>query len=238
LNRLPRLLVGECPVLCSLALAPQLAASGRVDLVAAVRDAEGLLRCASTIAADLVLLDMNTLRGAGPDTVKALKQTRGGLQVLVLCSDISRPTLRAVLHAGADGYIVQLDCFADLLVQTGVIANGGSYFSDDIAQAFRAPDLDDSTYTVNNPGRWELEGLSTYAGASQPAGEAAQVTQRETEILSMVAVGYNSKGIADRLCISVPTVRKHRENLMRKLGLHSTAAVTAYAIAHGLLTRD
>ena len=69
-------------------------------------------------------------------------------------------------------------------------------------------------------------------------GSSAGVTSREQEILCMVAVGYNSKAIAERLLISVPTVRKHRENLMRKLGLHTAAAVTAYAITHGLMAHD
>ena len=111
-------------------------------------------------------------------------------------------------------------------------SKGGRCFSDEIATAFRDPALDEHDFELLDPERWEIAAVSLEA---VPAGEPGMLTQRETEILQLVAVGYSSQAIADRLFISVPTVRKHRENLMRKLGLHNTASVTAYAIAHGLI---
>jgi DNA-binding NarL/FixJ family response regulator len=63
------------------------------------------------------------------------------------------------------------------------------------------------------------------------------LTQREREILKLIAEGYKSKEIADSLCISVKTVIKHRSNLMEKLDLHNISALTAFAIEKGLVSR-
>jgi DNA-binding NarL/FixJ family response regulator len=61
------------------------------------------------------------------------------------------------------------------------------------------------------------------------------LTRREREILKLVAEGYKNKDIADLLCISVATISKHRDNIMKKLDLHSAAALTAYAIETGVV---
>ena len=64
------------------------------------------------------------------------------------------------------------------------------------------------------------------------------LTQREREILKLIAEGYKNKEIADELCISVKTVEKHRSNLMEKLNLHNVQALTALAIEKGLVSRE
>jgi DNA-binding NarL/FixJ family response regulator len=63
------------------------------------------------------------------------------------------------------------------------------------------------------------------------------LTQREKEVLKLVAEGYQNKEISDYLCISVKTVEKHRANIMEKLDLHSASALTAYAIEKGLVMK-
>jgi DNA-binding NarL/FixJ family response regulator len=69
-----------------------------------------------------------------------------------------------------------------------------------------------------------------------PLSSAALVTGREREVLTQVALGSSNKVIARALGVSVKTVEKHRANLMRKLTLHNTAAVTRFAIRHGMVT--
>jgi DNA-binding NarL/FixJ family response regulator len=230
----PRVVIGEAPVLLENSLASQFSRSGRCTVLDTHSEVQALSQAVTLKTADLALLDMNTLRGAGPETVRQLKLDHRPLRVLVLCADVSRATLRSILQAGADGYVVQLQNFEQLLDLTCAVAAGASYFSDEIAEAFREAHVSDSQYEVNDPGAWHLDS-QPMLNLSHPADiERTQITHREAEILNMVAVGCSSKLIADRLFISVPTVRKHRENLMRKLGLHNTAAVTAYAIANGL----
>ncbi|MCK5485706.1 MAG: hypothetical protein KAI86_05790, partial [Desulfobacterales bacterium] len=62
------------------------------------------------------------------------------------------------------------------------------------------------------------------------------LTQREREILKLIAEGYKNKEVADYLCISLKTVEKHRANLMKKLDLHNAAALTAFAVEKGLVS--
>ena len=73
------------------------------------------------------------------------------------------------------------------------------------------------------------------ASAIRPAWET--LTQREREILKLLAEGYRNKEIADLLCISIKTVEKHRSNLMEKLDLHDTASLTALAAEKGLINK-
>ena len=64
------------------------------------------------------------------------------------------------------------------------------------------------------------------------------LTQREREVLKLIAEGYKNREIADDLCISIKTVVKHRANLMEKLDLHNISALTTFAIEKGLVTRE
>jgi len=96
---------------------------------------------------------------------------------------------------------------------------------------------------------WKVAGTSAehfrYRYRRPFAGEKASalrsswdtLTQREREILKLIAEGHKNKDIADLLCISVKTVEKHRANLMEKLGLHNVAALTALAAEKGLITK-
>jgi DNA-binding NarL/FixJ family response regulator len=68
-----------------------------------------------------------------------------------------------------------------------------------------------------------------------PSSTLGLLSPRELEVLNLIAKGYKNKEIAANLCISIKTVEKHRESLMKKLDLHNAAALTAYAIEQGLL---
>jgi DNA-binding NarL/FixJ family response regulator len=224
-------LIGEAPLFDELALAAWLAGNGGVAVAGAESDAGQLLALAGPADWDLALLDFNSLRGVSDRTIVDLKALHGSGRVLVLCSDVSRPVLRAVLRAGVDGYVVRLGARDELAAIVHRVAGGESFFGDEIAAAFHDPDLESDPYTVLDPGDWDLD----HPAAADP--EAPVITRRERDIIGMVAVGCGNRLIAERLGISLPTVRKHRENLMRKLGLHNAAEVTAYAIAHGLAAR-
>jgi DNA-binding NarL/FixJ family response regulator len=82
--------------------------------------------------------------------------------------------------------------------------------------------------------------IEGYLDGRKGAGASSSwdtLTQREREILKLIAEGYKNKDIADYLCISVKTVEKHRANLMKKLDLHNVSALTAFAMDKGLISR-
>ena len=82
-----------------------------------------------------------------------------------------------------------------------------------------------------------IEGYLEGKKQSQPKSQIDTLTHREREVLKLIAEGHRNKEIADFLCISLKTVEKHRANLMRKLDLHNTSALTLYAVKRGLVSR-
>jgi two-component system response regulator NreC len=82
-----------------------------------------------------------------------------------------------------------------------------------------------------------IEGYLEGKESRLPSSTLGLLSPREREVLKLIAEGYKNKEIAADLCISLKTVEKHRANLMKKLGLHNAAALTAYAIEQGLVER-
>jgi DNA-binding NarL/FixJ family response regulator len=82
-----------------------------------------------------------------------------------------------------------------------------------------------------------IEGYLEVRKSVKPSSSWATLTQRERELLKLIAEGYKNKDIADYLCISVKTAEKHRSNLMKKLNLHNISALTTFAIEKGLVNK-
>jgi DNA-binding NarL/FixJ family response regulator len=82
-----------------------------------------------------------------------------------------------------------------------------------------------------------IEGYLAGKRGEGPKSPWDSVTQREREVLKLIAEGYKNREIAEVLCISVKTVEKHRSNIMEKLDLHNVSDLTAYAIERGIVTR-
>ena len=145
----------------------------------------------------------------------ALKGRAPGAQVLVLTSETREAPMRSAISAGARAYVFKEDGYSELLEALRATARGGRFLSETVESAI----LDQYAERV----------------ASRHSAIAAPITSREREVLARIGQGQSNKMIAKDLRLSVKTVEKHRSNLMRKLGLHNTAAVTAYAIRQGLV---
>lgn len=150
--------------------------------------------------------------------VRALREAGSAARVLVLAGDAAKLSVSEVMKAGASGVVLKEDGYSELLEGLKVVAAGRRFFSDTI----------------------ETQVLQDYVErlASRHAGESAPITPREREVLARIGQGQSNKVIAKGLGLSVKTVEKHRSNLMRKLGLHNTAAVTVYALRQGLVSQD
>jgi DNA-binding NarL/FixJ family response regulator len=105
------------------------------------------------------------------------------------------------------------------MTATERVLNGKTYLSAEITEKVVNSYL--QTNNVNN----------------EPLTRWDTVTQRERQILKLIAEGHTNKSMADYLCISVKTVEKHRANLMKKLDLHNVSALTTYALEKGLINR-
>jgi DNA-binding NarL/FixJ family response regulator len=119
-------------------------------------------------------------------------------------------------EAGADGYCLKDAGRNELMVAVDGVLQGKRYIS---------PSISDNVLEGYLTGRKKLKSKTSWD----------TITQREREVLKLLAEGFQNKEISDMLHISVKTVEKHRANIMNKLDLHNAAALTAYAIEHGLV---
>ncbi|MFE3640773.1 response regulator [Streptomyces sp. NPDC059169] len=176
---------------------------------------EAVTRARQDLDLDLAVLDIAMPRQTGLQAARALARVRPGLRILMLTMYDNEQYFFEALRAGASGYVLK------------------SAADRDLVEACRAA-LRDEPFIY--PGA-ETALIRSYlerarAGASLPD---RPVTQREEEVLKLVAEGHTSKEIADLLVISAKTVERHRANILQKLGLRDRLELTRYAIRVGLI---
>jgi DNA-binding NarL/FixJ family response regulator len=210
------LLVDEIAVLRD-GLRASLGSEAGIEVVGAARSVPEALRIAAQTQPQLVVADLQIGGQSLADLVTGLARIGCGARVLVLTSHTGEAQLRLAMQSGARAFLLKADGYAELLEALRVVGAGRRFFSDSVESLI----------------------LAQYAErvAARFAVAAAPITRREREVLALIGAGEPNKVIAKNLQLSVKTVEKHRSNLMRKLGLRNTAAVTAYAIRQGLVGR-
>lgn len=171
---------------------------------------------AEATSPDVVLLDvaMPDLNGLG--ATRMIKGQSPGVQVLILTMHDRADYLFQALRAGASGYVLKGADTEDLLTAVRSVARGGVYLFPPVAKEL----LNDYLRRVEAG-----EDVANYDG----------LTDREREILQLIAEGKTATQIAEGLCISPHTVQSHRDSIMTKLDLHNRAALIRYAIQRGLV---
>ncbi|KAF1076347.1 response regulator transcription factor [Halodesulfovibrio sp. MK-HDV] len=165
----------------------------------------------------LILIDLSMPKLGGIEAIRQIKQIAPDTKILVVSMHVTEKHLRAALKAGADGYLLKMADQDEFYVAIQAILGGRSYVSSDLASLV----LD--VYRSQEP-----EDHSSFD----------TLTNREREILKLVAEGNANKDIANLLTISPKTVDNHRSNIMRKLELHNVVELTHYARQYGLLVED
>ena len=173
---------------------------------------------AESLKPHLILMDLSMPKMNGMDAIKEIKKRCPDTKILVLTVHRTEEYILAALKAGADGYVLKDATHSELMLAIDCVLSGKCYLSPGISEKVIEGYLEGKK-TLKTHSPWDT------------------LTQREQEILKMVAEGHKNKDIADYLCISVKTVEKHRANLMKKLDLHSVSAVTAFAMEKGLITK-
>jgi DNA-binding NarL/FixJ family response regulator len=161
----------------------------------------------------LVITDLAMPGGSGLDIIDELRAACASLRVLVLTAYCTDEYIELALSAGADGYVLKDASRAELLQAIRTVIAGQKYFSKPVSARL----------------------VSGYLRRNDPADPSPAITEREREVLIRIALGESNKRVAGALHLSVKTVEKHRANLMRKLELHNTAAVTLFAVRNGLV---
>ncbi len=188
------------------------------EIVGEAEDGREAIRLAEKMKPNLVLMDLSMPRMNGMDAIREVKKRCPATKVLVLTVHRNEEYILATFKAGADGYALKDSTHSELMMAIKSVLEGKQYISPGISEKVIEGYLE-GRKTLKTRTSWET------------------LTQREREILKLIAEGYKNKEIAEDLCISPKTVEKHRANLMQKLDLHSTSALTALALEKGLISR-
>jgi len=195
----------------------QLEQAGDFEVVGEACDGREAVRMAEELMPDIVIMDiaMPNLNGIQATTQLVKKNPQIGVIILSMHSD--EAYLTRTLAAGAKGYLLKDNAEVDLERAVHVVAQGKPFFSPAIANTL----LEDYMRQLQQRGLQDSYDL---------------LTEREKEILQLLAEGNSNKDAAAKLNLSTNTVETHRTRIMQKLGLHSTADIVLYAVRKRIIS--
>jgi two-component system, NarL family, response regulator NreC len=191
---------------------------GRMTIVGEADNGVSAVRLARDLKPDLVLMDVAMQDLNGIEATRRIRSECPGVKVIALSMYADKRFVRGMLAAGAAGYVLKASAFEEVAKAVRTVAAGRIYISPKIT------DLMVADY---------VKLLTRHSPESE-----SPLSDREREVLQMLAEGKSSRRIAERLHVSVTTVDTHRKHIMDKLGLRSIAELTKYAIREGLTSLD
>jgi DNA-binding NarL/FixJ family response regulator len=209
---MPTILLADDQAMVRAGLRAMLELEPEIEIVGECRDDEALVACRE-LRPQLLIVDLGMRGKPLAELARALRAEQPALKMLVLTGDLTEKSVRHALAVGVDGYVVKSDEIEELMIAISALLAGECYVSSALAKNLSLPLGDDREVTRNR-----------------------ELTQRELEVLALIGQGLSSAIIAEKLGLAVRTVRKHRENILRKLDMHNMAQLTAYGIKAGLLT--
>ncbi len=208
-----RILLADDHAVLRAGLRALLAAQGDLEVVGEASDGAEAIRLTQALRPDVVVMDIGMPGVSGIDATARIKRDLPGAKVLILSMHDDRGYLRQVLRAGASGYVLKKAADTELLAAIRAAARGEVFLDPALAKAL--------VEEVMEP--------------TPTAGGSPALSDREQDVLRLIAHGHTNQQVADRLCISVKSVETYKARLMEKLGLKGRAELVRYALQHGLL---
>ncbi len=187
-----------------------------VEIVGEASTAAQAMETAGIVKPDVILMDIGLPDLSGIDATREIKKRYPEISIVALTIHEDEEYFFKMLDAGASGYVPKRAAPEELLVAIRAAAAGEVYLYPSLAKLL----------------------VKDYLSQEHPAEEKANLdglTEREHEVLTYLAEGASNEKIAQSLVISPKTVERHRENIMRKLNMHSRAELVRYAIRRGII---
>jgi DNA-binding NarL/FixJ family response regulator len=216
MRRRHRIVIAEDHTILREGLRALLASDPEFDVVGDAGDGLDAIKSVKSLTPDVVIMDLSMPKMNGVAAIKEIKRVTPNTKIVVLTVHKNEEYILAAFQAGSDGYVLKYAGHEELVSAIRTVLKGQPYLSPAVSAVVLEAYLE---------GQKGLSNQSPFR----------VLTTRETEVLKLIAEGYKNRQIADLLGISVKTVERHRANLMKKLDLHSGAALTAFALENGLI---
>ena len=185
------------------------------EVVGEANNGKDLVRIVETISVDVALTDIDMPVMNGIEAIKEIRKVNSDIKLVALTMHNEKALVQKVIEAGANGYLLKNADRDEFIEAIGKVLEGHQYFSSEV------------TMTLLDKSPTSSSGMTHY--------DLAQLTEREIEILKLVAEGLSNKEIGEQLFISHRTVDTHRTNLMKKLDVHNVAGLIRFAMKNGLI---
>ncbi len=213
-----RIVIAEDHTILREGLHALLSADPDFEIIGEADDGRKAIVCVEKLNPDIVLMDLSMPRMDGMAAIKEIKKQRPEIKIIALTVHKTEEYVLQTLQAGVDGYVLKDASHSELAMAIRKVLAGKRYLSPDISERVIEGYLEGKKNTTVKSS-WDT------------------LTEREREILKLIAEGYKNREIANFLCISLKTTEKHRSNLMKKLNIHNAAALTSYAVGRGIVNK-
>ena len=214
-----RILIADDHAIVREGLRTLLEAQPDIEVVGEATDGEEAVNKTQEIQPDIVLMDITMPGMNGLEATRQIKQKNPDAKILVLTMHEGDEYFFKFLDAGASGYFIKGGSSTELISALRAVWNGDVFLYPTMAKKL----LSDYLQRVKTGSNKE-----SYDG----------LTNREREVLKLIAEGYTNQEISEHLVLSVTTVQTHRAHIMAKLGLHGPTELVKYALRRGFITLD
>lgn len=212
-----RVLLAEDHTIVRKGLRSLLDAEAGIEVVGGAGDGREAVRKVQQLSPDIVVMDIAMPGLNGLEGTRQIRKRFPEVKVVILTMHTDEEYILQILASGASGYVVKQAAPRELVSAIQSVHRGGSFFSPSISKKI-------------------VEGYIRQAEATVEANSYQKLTEREREVLQLIAEGHSTRQIGQLLHISVKTVETHRAHLTDKLDIHSVAELTQYAIRKGVIS--
>ena len=191
-----------------------------MEVVAEASDGAKAVLAASETRPDVALLDLTMPGSGGMRALEEMARNRHKTRVLILTMHDDPAYLRSVLAAGASGYLLKRTAHVELLAAIRAVHRGGTFVDPSLADVL-VQDV-----------------LAKRGPKARPRRPVNILSDREQQVIKLVAQGYSSQQIAEQIFVGVKTVETYRARIADKLGLRTRSELVRYAVRMGLLTAE